>query len=301
MLTGGLEQKFDFQIIKNSNLIISLFFHIINMEKFTQKSNRNFWNEYAKKNKDDSKGAHSDKHLVELEDRFIESILKTKKPSTLLDIGCGNGQRTIRFSRFVKDKTVGVDYSENMIKECNLSLLKQKKNIQKKFLFNRLDAKMINKLNSFDVIISCRCLVNQNSSKKQVELFKLIHSKLKKNGSLIIAEGSEEGLQKLNSLRKIFGLKKINVPWHNLPISEKYVLPKISKLFKIKQISRLGTFFFLSRVIHPAIVYPNNPNANTIINQISLKAEILLDKKNANFTELLENYGSHLLIHFIKK
>ena len=62
-----------------------------------------------------------------------------------------------------------------------------------------------------------------------------------------------------------------------------------------------GTFFFLSRVIHPAIVYPNNPNANTIINQISLKAEILLDKKNANFTELLENHGSHLLIHFIKK
>jgi len=271
------------------------------MKKFTQKSNRDFWNEYAKKFKDNPTGAHSDKYLVELEDKFIELVLKLKKPSTLLDIGCGNGQRTIRFSKFVKDKTTGVDYSKDMIKECDRLLLKQKKNIQNKISFNLLDAKMINELDSFDVITSCRCLVNQTSSKKQVELFNLIHSKLKKNGSLIIAEGSEDGLKKLNSLRKIFGLKKIKVPWHNLPINEKYVFPKILKLFKINQISRLGTFFFLSRIIHPAIVYPNEPNANTIFNQISSKAEILLNKENVDFVELIENYGSHLLIHFIKK
>ena len=242
------------------------------MEKFTQKSNIGFWNEYAKKIKDSPRGAHSDKYLVELEDKFIESILKIKKPITLLDIGCGNGQRTIRFSKFVKGKTVGVDYSENMIKECKTYLLKQKKNIQNKISFSLLDAKMVDELDSFDIIISCRCLVNQTSSKKQVELIKIIHSKLKKNGSFIIAEGSEEGLRKLNSLRKIFGLKKIRAPWHNLPINEKYVLPKILKLFKIKQISRLGMFFFLSRVIHPSIVYPNEPDSNSIINQIYLKS-----------------------------
>ena len=42
------------------------------MEKFTQKSNIGFWNEYAKKIKDSPRGAHSDKYLVELEDKSKE-------------------------------------------------------------------------------------------------------------------------------------------------------------------------------------------------------------------------------------
>jgi ubiquinone/menaquinone biosynthesis C-methylase UbiE len=43
----------------------------------------------------------------------------------LLDIGCGNGTRTIRFSKYVKEKTLGLDYSQIMIKHARKTLEKE--------------------------------------------------------------------------------------------------------------------------------------------------------------------------------
>ncbi len=49
------------------------------------------------------------------------------------------------------------------------------------------------------------------------------------------------------------------------------------------------------------MAYPNEPDPNSLINQTAMKAEILLNKKNLKLTKSLEDYGSHLLIHFVKK
>ena len=270
------------------------------LAKFTETQNQKFWNTYAKKLKENPRGAHSDRHIVDLEDNFIEFILKQKKPKTLLDIGCGNGSRTIRFAKYVKVETLGLDYSDIMIKHARKILKKQSKSIKRKVSFEVQDATILQKYDKFDIITSCRCFVNQTSAKKQIGLFKTIHSRLKNHGSLIIAEQSQEGLDNLNYIRKKFGLQKIRVPWHNLPIKELSVMPKINSMFKINKINRLGAFYFLSRVIHPAIVYPNEPNPSSIINDISEKAELLFQNEKDD-VNCIEHYGSHLLIHFIKK
>ena len=91
------------------------------MPKFTPEQNRKFWDEYAFKSKNCFFGAHSDKHIVELENRFIISELKSRKTSNLLDIGCGNGQRTLLFSKYADNHTIGIDYSEKMIQELDAS------------------------------------------------------------------------------------------------------------------------------------------------------------------------------------
>ena len=88
------------------------------MTKFTEIQNKKHWNQYAKQHKFDPSGASYDSNLVELENYFIISKLKKIKPKSLLDIGCGNGQRTKLFSRYVKEKTLGIDYAENMIKQA---------------------------------------------------------------------------------------------------------------------------------------------------------------------------------------
>jgi ubiquinone/menaquinone biosynthesis C-methylase UbiE len=271
------------------------------MNKFAEKKNHSFWNNYAKKLKDNPVGAHSDKHIVDLENEFIESILKKIKPKSLLDIGCGNGSRTIRFSKFIKGQTLGIDYSEEMISNAKSLLSKQKKIINKKVAFEILNAKKLEELDTFDIVVSCRCFVNQTSSKNQIKLFNQIHKKLKKNGSLIIAEQSKEGVDNLNLIRKKFGLKNIQIPWHNLPIKEKIVFPKIKKLFKIKKMKRLGSFYFITRVIHPVLVLPHDPNPNALINDLGEKAEILFQNNILDMENALERVGSHLLVHFIKK
>jgi len=271
------------------------------MTKFTEKENRNFWNKYARKLKDNPRGAHSDNHIVDLENEFIESVLRVKKPKRLLDIGCGNGTRTLKFSKYVKEKTVGIDYSDIMIKQANRTLAKQNKSIKGKISFEVQDAKSLHKYKKFDVITSCRCFVNQPSSKKQIELFKMIYNMLKKNGSLIIAEQSKEGLENINNIRKKFGLDKIRVPWHNLPIKESVVFTKINDLFKISKINRLGIFYYLSRVIHPALVYPSEPNPNAKINDLALKTEKTFQKELKEIVNSFEDLGAHLLVHFKKK
>ena len=103
------------------------------MIKFTVNQNKAFWDEYAKNSKQNPFGAHTDKHVVNLENDFIISQLKIKSFKSMLDVGCGNCQRTLFFSKFVKGNTLGIDYSEKMIYYANLILSRQKNQSDKRF------------------------------------------------------------------------------------------------------------------------------------------------------------------------
>ena len=56
--------------------------------------------------------------------------------------------------------------------------------------------------------------------------FKKLHKMLKPNGSLIIAEISKQGMERVNMIRKKYGLLPLNKRWHNLHIDEKKIFPK---------------------------------------------------------------------------
>jgi len=270
------------------------------LEKFTSEQNRKFWDEYALKSKDCFFGAHSDNHIVELENKFIISELKSRKTSNLFDIGCGNGQRTLLFSKYVDNQTLGIDYSEKMIQEAKTLLLK---NVQAKnnLSFEVCDIHDFSKKMSFDVITSCRCFINQPSHEKQIKLFELLYEKLSPDGSLIIAEVSVEGIKNLNSIRKKFGLNPINIKSNNLQISENAVFSKIKDLYSIEKINRLGIYYYISRVLHPAFVYPNEPQPNSKLNELAMKTETLFQNESNNTMNCFEKMGAQLLVHFKKK
>ena len=268
--------------------------------KFNSKQNKDFWNDYVHKNKKDLFGAHTDKHIVKLENDFIISVLKKKKKSTLLDIGCGNGQRTMIFSKYIKDKALGIDYSENMINEAKKFLNKQITTTRKKISFQTQDIHSFNHDKKFDVIISCRSLINQPNITSQIKVFQKVHNLLKKGGSFLIAEESQEGISKLNNMRKKAGLKPVSVRWHNLPLKESQIFHKIKNQYKLKKLQRLGVYYFISRVIHPALVYPKEPNPNAKINDIALKFEKFFGEiKNGELNEM-EKIGVVILAHFKK-
>jgi len=260
------------------------------MSKFTPLENKKHWDEFAKKYKNNLSGASYDSNLVDLENLFIISELKKIKPKSLLDIGCGNGQRTKIFSKFVNGKTLGIDYSDVMIKHAS-SL--ENKNLK----FENIDICNFDTTEKFDVIISCRCIINQTNSKKQVQLFKLLHYLLKSKGNLLIAEASVEGLKNLNSLRRSFSLVPIEEHWFNTHIKESYVFPKINKFFKINKINRLGLFYYLARVVNSAISFPKEAKRVSKINEVAKKSQILFFNSENHF----EKFGRHLLVNFQKK
>jgi len=263
------------------------------MVKFSSKKNQIFWNEFALKSKNNTFGASGGRHLVEIENEFIFKNLKLQKPKKLLDIGCGNGQRTMQFSKFSK-KTLGIDYSSQMIFEAK-KLVKN----QKKISFEVYDVNKFSDKELFDQIISCRCIINQTSTNNQVKLFKKLHKILKPGGSIILTEISKQGMKNLNDIRKKYDLPPMTKRWHNLHIDEKKIFPEIKKLFYVKDLQRAGTFYFLSRVIYPALVLPKEPESESKMNELSLKSNVLL--KNCDSHNSLENFGGHLMMNLIKK
>ena len=274
------------------------------MIKFTVNQNKEFWDEYARNSKHNPFGAHTDKHVVNLENDFIISVLKTKNFNSLLDIGCGNGQRTILFSKYIKGNTLGIDYSQEMIDYANIILSKQTKAIKNKVSFESRDIQTFDNNTKYDVIISCRCFVNQVSYSDQTKLFKKLYEKLNPKGSLIIAEISEEGNRRLIDMRKKHGLKPTkprNPKTPNLYLSETKVFPKIINLFKILKIRRGGVFYYISRIIHPVLILPEEPRSDAKINDVALQSEFILQKEIPQEQNIFENYGEHLLVHFIKK
>ena len=274
------------------------------MTKFTSNQNREFWNQYAKKSKENPFGAHTDSHIVTLENDFIISQLKTKNFKSLLDVGCGNGRRTMLFSKHVKGKSLGIDYSDEMIEFAKKILSKQSKSIQKNTSFEVQDIQKIDFKSKFDVIISCRCFVNQTSYSNQIKLFEKLYKKLNPGGSLIMAEISKEGNKRLIELRKKHGLKPTkprDSKTLNLYLSETKVFPNIHKLFKIKEIQRGGIFYYVTRILHPALVLPKEPQSDAKINDIGLKSEFILQKIIPQDKNNFEDFGEHLLVHFIKK
>ena len=119
---------------------------------------KKFWDKEAIEIGESKTGAHSDPHLVELENWFIiEKCLKRFNPKSMLDVGCGNGQRTKLFSKYVSQEVIGIDYSDNMI-----NLAKKLEDDKVHFYAtNIIDDVHLNR--TFECVVSCRSLINLGS------------------------------------------------------------------------------------------------------------------------------------------
>ena len=72
-------------------------------------------------------------------------------------------------------------------------------------------------------------------------------------------------------------------------------------MFKIKKIQRGGVFYYITRIIHPVLVSPKEPKSDAKINDVGLKSEFIIQKVIPHAKNNFEDYGEHLLVHFIKK
>ena len=86
---------------------------------------------------------------------------------------------------------------------------------------------------SFDFILSDRCLINLETSKNQYDAIRQISSLIKPRGYYIAIENFTEGQNNLNEARKKMGLNEIPVRWHNLFFNEVEFVKNVSQLFML--------------------------------------------------------------------
>ena len=110
---------------------------------------------------------------------IILEFIKRKKPSSLLDVGCGKGDILLCINKYVK-KCVGIDVSVDAIKLIHQHLV-NKNNLR--IIISNVENGIPLKDKSFDMILLIHVLEHLNKPKK---ILKKLKKLLNLNGTLLI-------------------------------------------------------------------------------------------------------------------
>lgn len=234
-------------------------------------------NYYKKRASPNHYATSPDFNLREIEIEYLSRFLKDD--IKILDVGCGNGYSTLTLASKYKSSFTGIDFVPEMVTEAE--------NLKKSFSFQgSVDFFVgnVTKLDfsdaSFDIVISERCLLNLPSKDLQWKAIREISRVLKPEGQYLMLEGTIQGLDRLNLVREMFNLESIpdadpNYNWFSNKFDEEEMIPIALKSFhKLENIQRFGMYYLISRVIHPLLVFPDQPKYDSRINEIAKKITI---------------------------
>lgn len=207
-----------------------------------------------------------DKNLLEIE---INSILELlKENDRLLDLGCGEGEGTVRYYRNV-ERLIGVDFSNTRLEKL------REKNSH--IICFQMDMRNI----TFDIfnekftkVITQRSLINLESFEDQKDVISRIHALLEEDGRYIMLEGFVDGTEKINEMRNAFNLSSIDVLWHNRFFRKDELLEFISPYFELESSRDFSLYFLLTRVFNAILKFPDVPKWDEAANVLAREMEM---------------------------
>ncbi len=232
--------------------------------------NNDFWNKRIRKYGDSEEFSIPDIYLNHRENRVLRKLLRKTHPVRVLDIGCANGHSTIAINRPGDSLVWAVDSNPGAI-DFARKLLKEKEMHGIEFVVGEMTYLDFDR-GYFDAVYAKRALSNLPSRREQQKAIRTVSELLNKNGRLYIFDLFEEGYQRINELRKRFGLKEVPFPFHILPLNDGFVRESTEKYFNlVSEEDPTSTYYVLSRVLVPKIVGPfgREPKSKSVQNLIS--------------------------------
>ena len=144
----------------------------------------------------------------------------------ILEVGCGNGQNCFRLLElYPRAALTGIDFVPEMIDAANA--VKSEKQIpdeRLRFLVgNVLELSLPHE--SFDVVVTDRCLINLNTDSLQHDAISALTKVLKINGHLLMIENSQQTYARQNQVRESVGLQARTPAEFNHFFNEETLLP----------------------------------------------------------------------------
>lgn len=208
------------------------------------------WNERALTERDNARVNIGDTVQRDLELAFI--LEQLPPAGRVLEVGCGNGYVTQQLrnnSRHVD----AFDYAENMIERARSTYGEKNGRF---FHGSVLDRKACEP-RSYDAVVCVRVLINLRDFNQQVSAIDNIACWIKSGGKLILVEGYQEGFESLNALRAACGMPPLRTASINFYSRfEKLKAAALGDSFEIEAEFHTGMFDFLTRVVFPALVGP---------------------------------------------
>ena len=226
-----------------------------------------------------------DYNLRELE--IVTAVECMRNGDTVLDVGCGLGYAATHYALRKPVTVHAIDYAENMIagaKELlqeNHRVLADRGSIQEASVTDLPYAS-----DSIDVVSSSRCLMALLEWDRQKKALQEIHRVLKPGGTLVLMEGTLEGLERLNQVRVEYGLEPIAADGRDRLFTRKFpekeLLDFCRPFYTLERIQRFGMYYFLTRIFQPLLVAPEKPRYDHPINAVALE----IARKYPNFMDL---------------
>ena len=199
-------------------------------------SNAEHWNDPAVE-------SMYDKTLLRLETENLKAWIPPN--SSVCDMGCGEGEATLEYSKVPGVTVLGVDNSPTRLELAAKRLPGVKL---------KLASVNDNDIGRFDVVISQRLLVNMPSWDEQKRALVSLSCLVRPGGRVLLSEGSANGAKKLNEFRKQMGLSRIPTPAHNVFIDDRQLLECATDLgWKLEDAKHIGTYYLLTRGVQPAL------------------------------------------------
>jgi SAM-dependent methyltransferase len=201
-----------------------------------------------------------DVYLREIEFRALRQELNRLAPSSVADVGCGDGRTTIRLAgEFPSVKFFGFDYSPAMIENAKVVL---KSGAIDNVTFAQHDICELLP-GSYGAVYTTRCLINLPEWDLQKRALRNIHQCLAVGGVYLMIENFIEGHNNFNRVRAEYGLPEIKVRDHNLFFERERLGGFVEDLFEIEREVNISSAYYLaSRVLYSKICEEKHESPN---------------------------------------
>jgi ubiquinone/menaquinone biosynthesis C-methylase UbiE len=218
----------------------------------------------------DEKTTACDFNLRELEIGF--ALEHMRDGQVILDIGCGPGVALRSYATQRSVEAHGIDYAQNMVAFAQAKNRELAPHLT--IDVRQADVRQLPYADAtFDMVTSSRCLMALLDWERQKQALVEVHRVLKPGGQLILMEGTFDGLERLNACRRKFGLSEIEADGRSrlftLKFHEKELLDFCGGYFDHKATKRFGMYYFLTRVVQPLLVAPEEPRYDHKLNEVA--------------------------------
>lgn len=189
-----------------------------------------------------------DVYLREIEYRVLHERMLHRNPSSVADLGCGDGRTTARLAdAFPAIAFEGYDYASAMVANAQgNSRHRDLPNVR----FSQGDATQ-GLPGGFDLIYTTRCLINLPSWDLQKLALRHIHAALHEGGCYLMVENFREGHDNFNRIRASHGLGEIAIRPHNYFFERERLIDFLSPLFELREeLNISSTYYLMSRIVY---------------------------------------------------